>query len=153
MSDVTPSFTGEVQFRRYSDTSTQGQQLVFAVHDREALAPFIGKEGKRYMAVFVEIGDDELPMPAVPPPKEREPLGDLCYRAVMLCQDQEFRRWLKDAGDFREELLVNDAADVIKGWCGIESRKELDTDKRAAEKFRKLVLGPWFKYRQARGTA
>ena len=58
------AFQGEVQFRRYSDTSTQGQQVVFAVADREALESFIGKEGKRFMAVLVEIGDDEEPVPS-----------------------------------------------------------------------------------------
>ena len=78
---MTPSFQGEVQFRRYSDTSTQGQQVVFAVEDREALEPFIGKEGKRFMAVLVEIGDDEQPVES----KGRGKLGDLCWRAIQWC--------------------------------------------------------------------
>lgn len=151
MSEIVPLYSGEAQFRRYSDTSTQGAQVVFALPGREDLERFVGKEGKRFMVVCVEINDQEEPVAAIPPAKTREPLGDLCYRAVMLCQDAEFRRWLKEAGNFKDELLVNEAADVIKTWCGIDSRKELDTDKRAAELFRRHVLGPWFKYQQARG--
>jgi hypothetical protein len=58
---IEPVFSGEVQFRRYSDTSTQGQQIVLQVEDRESLRPFIGLEGKRFMAVLVAIGDDEQP--------------------------------------------------------------------------------------------
>ena len=50
MAEPTPTFAGEVQFRRYSDTSTQGTQIVLALPDRESLQSFIGLEGKRNAA-------------------------------------------------------------------------------------------------------
>lgn len=149
---INPSFQGEVQFRRYSDTSTQGQQIVFAVQDREALESFVGKEGKRYMAVLVEIGDDEQP---VTEKKPREYLGDLCYRAVQWCNDPEFQQWICKQSQLAQAMppSANLAAATIRQWCDVTSRKELDTNKQAAEDFRRLVIGPWQKYQLSRRSA
>lgn len=147
---MTPSFQGEVQFRRYSDTSTQGQQVVFAVQGREDLEAFIGKEGKRFMAVLVEIGDDEQPVQET---KSRGKLGDLCWRAVQWCADPEFQRWVIEVGDFTNDPSEAVAKNVIQQWCGVESRKELDTNPKAAEKFNRLIRGPYQKHLIARGLA
>lgn len=145
---MTPTFQGEVQFRRYSDTSTQGQQVVFAVQDREALESFVGMEGKRFMAVLVQIGDDEQPVMGNPTSekKPREYLGDLCYRAVQWCNDPEFQKWYgaRSADEAREDMLVQ---------FQVKSRKELDANPEAAEAFRRLVVGPWQKYQMARRSA
>ena len=158
---VQTAFQGEVQFRRYSDTSTQGQQVVFAVADREALESFIGKEGKRFMAVLVEIGDDEQPVAGNPASSEaaigktiskpNQRLGDLAYRAVQWCKEPEFRAWLGVAGDFVNELTEDAASEVIKGWCEVDSRKELDTNPRAKQLFNQLIRGPYQKHLMARG--
>lgn len=142
---MTPSFQGEVQFRRYSDTSTQGQQVVFAVQDRDALESFIGKEGKRFMAVLVEIGDDEQPVES----KGRGKLGDLCYRAVMWCRDETFCRWLAEEFGYPEEVAPED---IIKEVCSVNSRKELDAEP-ARGRFISQVVGPWQRYCIARGLA
>ena len=83
--------------------------------------------------------------------KEREHLGDLCYRAVQWCNDPEFRDWLRIVGDFKGELLSKAAGAVICAWCGVESRKELDTNPAAAEKFNRFIRGPYQKHLQARG--
>lgn len=160
MAEPTPTFAGEVQFRRYSDTSTQGTQIVLALPDREALQSFIGLEGKRFMAVLVQIGDDEQPVSANPLIQKesansrsaREPLGDLCWRAVQWCKEPEFLAWLTSAGDFAKALTSEEAADVIKGWCHIDSRKELDTNPEAARKFHQFIRGPYQKHLIARGV-
>lgn len=146
---MTPAFQGEVQFRRYSDTSTQGQQVVFAVQDRDALESFVGKEGKRFMAVLVEIGDDEQPVES----KGRGNLGDLCWRAVQWCADPEFQQWVVDYGGFIEDPSEEFAKSVIQRTCGIKSRKELDANPQAAEKFNRLIRGPYHKHLIARGLA
>lgn len=153
---MTPTFQGEIQFRRYSDTSTQGQQVVFAVQDREALESFVGMEGKRFMAVLVQIGDDEQPVAGNPASekKPREYLGDLCYRAVQWCNDPEFQDWIaKRAGAATDIPSAEFAASIIKGYCGVKSRKDIDGDPVAKEKFQRLVVGPWQKYQQARRSA
>ena len=150
MSEIVPLYSGEAQFRRYSDTSTQGQQVVFALPGRDELQAFIGKEGRRFMVVCVEIGDDEAPVPAIQPPKTREPLGELCYRAVMLCQDAEFQDWINREAKAEGIPSKEQARDIICEWCGVDSRKALDDNGDAARLFRKYVLGPWQKHQQAR---
>jgi hypothetical protein len=163
---IVPTFSGEFQFRRYSDTSTQGQQVVFAVSDRDALESFIGMEGKRFAAVLVQIGDDEAAV--APVEKERkEPIGDLCKWAVLRCKEREFFDFIRPiydksmggmglgTGDIEIGRDVKDEAEfcahAIKLLCGIESRRELDTDKAAAERFKTLILRPWQKYWMAAG--
>jgi hypothetical protein len=142
MSDVQPLWQGEVQFRRYSDTSTQGQQIVFAVLDREALEPFIGKEGKRFAAVLVEIGDDEQP---VAPQPRKDTRGPLCREACDYCAMPDFERWITPRGEFW-------GAEAIKEWmlekCGIKSRKELDADEMAAARFIREVRIPFMRWQR-----
>lgn len=148
--NVTPTFQGEFQFRRYSDTSTQGQQVVFAVADREALESFIGKEGKRFMAVLVQIGDDEQPVP--PEPKER--LGPYCYQAVKWCADPEFQRFMLTHLPRPRTSPPSDAkwAEIaVKQICGVDSRKEIDGNEHTKRMWRERIAGPYRKWRIARG--
>nr|WP_279091364.1 hypothetical protein [Comamonas thiooxydans] len=173
MDNFTPTFKGELQFRRYSDTSTQGQQVVFAVADREALECFIGKEGKRFAAMLVELGEDEQPVSANPlipknsctkPELKREPLGDLCWRAVQWCREPEFAYFIGPVY-YREfpgglpgtPVIPTDGPMevftkfAVQKLCGVESRKELDTNPEAARKFNQLIRGPYQKHLIARG--
>lgn len=152
---LTPAFQGEVQFRRYSDTSTQGQQVVFAVHDRDALEPFFGKEGKRFMAVLVEIGDDEQPVQPIPPKSTelkvpRREQGDLEMKAILWCQSPEFWKFLTHGGcRVRDEA---EAKALILSECDIESRRQLDTEP-AKSVFLRKIVGPFYKWNLARGLA
>lgn len=176
MAEPTPTFAGEVQFRRYSDTSTQGTQIVLALPDREALQSFIGLEGKRFMAVLVQIGDDELPVIGNPtsetkPGKSRndcEPLGDLCWRAVQWCKEPEFYEFIAPIYDWALGGKGFGTGDICVGrdvatredfcrhavlvLCEIQSRKELDTNPEAARKFNQLIRGPYQKHLIARGV-
>lgn len=150
---MTPTFQGEVQFRRYSDTSTQGQQVVFAVQDREALESFIGMEGKRFMAVLVQIGDDEQ---AVPPTPERLKGGEWAKLAGMWCDDPEFWRWANSStinGVFWHINNSSDAAGMVRELCSIDTRAKLDHSKSAWERFNVLIRGPYMKWMQARRSA
>jgi hypothetical protein len=156
-----PTFAGEVQFRRYSDTSTQGTQIVLALPDREALQSFIGLEGKRFMAVLVQIGDDEQPVTANPLIQKesansrsaREPLGDLCWRAVQWCKEPEFQEWINEREGFPTPVVDEEhARQYVLSWCGVASRKELDTNTEAARKFNQLIRGPYQKHLIARGV-
>ena len=175
---VQTAFQGEVQFRRYSDTSTQGQQVVFAVADREALESFIGKEGKRFMAVLVEIGDDEQPVQAeqktAGQPENcrssekqqvsRERLGDLAWRAVQWCKEPEFADFITakfydlHPSGLPGTPVVNPNGSseefckfAVQALCGIESRKELDANEDAKRLFNQLIRGPYQKHLMARG--
>lgn len=138
---MTPTFQGEVQMRRWSDSSTQGVQVTFALPDSADLEPLKHKAGKRFMAVLVEIGDDEQPVQ----PK-RDMRGPLCREACDLCANESFQKWIIAAADFRCDPSEALARTVILGWCGIESRKDLDTVATAASKFVTLVRGPFMRY-------
>lgn len=141
MSNIEPTFSGEVQMRRWSDSSTQGVQVTFALHDREALETLVGKEGKRFMAVLVEVGDDEQP---VRPIVRKSPVGPLCREAVELCRNPEFQRWAVDEQD--EEA----AKDYILDQCVVASRKDLDVDARAAQAFVHCVRIPFLRHMRER---
>ena len=144
---VKPAWQGEVQFRRYSDTSTQGQQIVFAVADREALEPFVGKEGKRFMAVLVEIGDDEQP---VQPAPRKDTRGPLCREACDYCGMPEFQEWAAADDETPSEA---GAKAFILTVCEVDSRKKLDQFSSAADEFVKRVRVPFMRYMKTRQAA
>jgi len=143
--NIEPSFNGEVQFRRYSDTSTQGQQIVFSVPDREALEPFIGKEGKRYMAVLVEIGDDEQPVAA----PRKDTRGPLCREACDYCEMPAFQEWAA-MGPSGYAASEAGAKEFICAASGVTTRKDLDVHARAADAFIELVRVPFMRWQRER---
>jgi hypothetical protein len=137
---ITPAFQGEVQFAGYSDSSRSGPRITLRLHDRAELERFVGKEAKRFMCVLVEIGDDEQPVQPTPqaepkPPAQRT--GPKALLAVQLCKNPAFQRWL--IGHESEEH----AAQSLRELCDIESRRELDTNHVAAQRFEARVRRPW----------
>lgn len=84
-------------------------------------------------------------------PKERERLGALCYRAVMLANDIDFRHWAHGQTHGAHTYSVEnerEAAYFIQQRCGVKSRHEFDEDPIAAERFRARILGPWQQYQR-----
>ncbi len=146
MSDTPIFFNGAVQFKRYSDTSTQGQQVVFALEDDEALAPFKGKEGCRFMAVLVELGNDEMPVvqDGFKAPR-KDTRGPLCREACDLCAMPEFREWIASGLENPTEAA---AKSLLCEKCGVTSRKDLDTVPTAGAKFVSLIRGPFMKWQR-----
>jgi len=166
MPDIQPTFAGEVQLRRWSESSTQGVQITFALADAADLERFRGMEGKRFMAALVQVGDDEQPVPpAAGPVVLREPLGDLCWRAVQWCKDPEFARFIDKVFYARwpaglpgtPVYKIGEAGEdfckfALQALCGIQSRKELDTNPIAGAKFNREIRGPFQKHLIARGV-
>ena len=70
-------------------------------------------------------------------------LGTLCKTAVMWCNVPEFQQFV--GADNPAE-----ASEQIKKACSINSRKELDTDPRAALAFRECILVPYQRYMAAK---
>lgn len=166
---MTPTFQGEVQLRRWSESSTQGVQVTFALPDSDDLEPFKAKAGKRFMAVLVEIGDDEKPVDPEQKPA-KEPIGPLCALAVKWCKTTHFYEWVLDASEpYQPGIVARGGSDVgsarsaesreafcrvaVLAMCDIDSRKELDTNPEAAEKFHRLIRGPFYKHAIAVGLA
>lgn len=155
MSSITPVFQGEVQLRRWSESNTQGVQVTFALAESADLDKFKGLDGKRFMAVLVQIGDDEQPVKPVEShqiKKDREPLGDLCWRAVQWCKEPEFQAFLTDAAPNMSAVeCEKDAGARVKFLCNVHSRKEIDESADARGRFNALIRGPYQKYLIARG--
>lgn len=152
MSDIPAAYKGEMLFIGYSDTSRNGVRITFALPDRESLEPFVtAKAGKRYMAVLVELGDDENP---VPQEKKRERLGPLCEWAVKRCKESLFWEFLNNDPAFSgsdEVTNEEEAKEEILFLCSINSRKELDTDASAGQWFKRNIMehyGEWLQRRE-----
>lgn len=82
----------------------------------------------------------------------KEPIGPLCLISVRLCQDEKFRAWLRatqptgwqmvaDTIGWKDEEAI--AKGIIVDACLIDSRRELDTDARAADRFHSIFRRPY----------
>ncbi len=77
--------------------------------------------------------------------------GALAKLAGMWCNDPNFWAWLEpDPNNACQS--ANGAAACLYAICGIDSRAELDNDPVAAEKFHRLIRGPYQKYLIAKGV-
>ena len=162
-----PTFSGEVQFAGYSDSSRSGPRVTLRLADRSELERFVGCEGKRYMAVLVEIGNDEQPVSAAPAPAaesaaKRERMAPLCEWTVMRCGEPLFQRWAFDRAQALfgpagiaeitkkartpEGAAEKLAREVVVHLCGVESRNELDTNATARDSFNANVRKPFIQW-------
>lgn len=146
MSELTPKYSGEVQFAGYTDSSRNGPRVTFRLGDRSDLEQFVGMEGKRYMLAIVEIGDDEQP---VQQPRER--LGPLCEWAVMRCKDPKFWEFLSTF-DIEPVTTEQEAKDTLVFLCAVDSRKEFDTNPDVAARLKRLILNPYREWLQRDGV-
>jgi hypothetical protein len=139
---IEPTFTGEIQLAGWSDTHNGGAKITFWLPDAESLEVFKGitskkgnTAGHRFMAVLVEIGDDEQPVKPEPKPAEKLKGGELSKRAGILCADPAFLQWLSQ--EVGAPFIESRAAIYLRNACGIQSRAELDHDPIAALTFKR----------------
>ena len=87
--------------------------------------------GTRYVAVFVEVGDNEEPVKRAPaaPEKVKVPFKDmpLSVQAGIRCGDPTFWEFLRWKGYACDSDPVDQSADVVRSLCGVQSRSSLDT--------------------------
>lgn len=140
------AFQGEVMLLQWAESSTRGRTATFLLDDEGEAHPFRdftirqGKRaGQRFMAVLVQIGDDEQ---AVERPKT------LSQQAFLLCRDPEFYNWAS-ARSFDSICDEPSARNYICSMLGIDSRSLLDSNPAAADGFRRLILAPFNAYRAA----
>jgi hypothetical protein len=162
-----PTIQVETMLLGWQRSHNGGSKIVLQVPDEdlvhfEKMTVRKGKiAGQRLAAVFVQIGDDEQPVqqPATLEDakkqaraagnEKKDPLGALSKWAVMRCQEPLFQEWVianfEDQASIATIQLDNDDEEqvvkrVICNVCGINSRKELDTNDEARrifdEKFR-----------------
>lgn len=129
------SFGLEARFVGYSDSSRSGPRITFSIADRADLEKFVGCEGKRYMLAGQQISDDETPAVEQPAPKP-EKLGPMAMLAVRWCKDVAFQNWIgadSEAGAKARVLCL----------CGVQSRRDIDSDKYAPSRFTVLIRKPF----------
>lgn len=141
MSDLIPCYQGEVQLLNWSETHNGGAKIVLQLSDPRDLEKFklmtIKKgnvAGQRMAAVFVEIGEDEMPVQDKPR-TSRE--------AAFLCKSPRFQQYVArithvsfDSGEQSE----NQAKQYIYGRCNIGSRAELDSNTAAYKLYTYLLM-------------
>lgn len=143
------AFQGEVQLLNWSETHNGGAKIVLQLADAADLESFKvmtvrkGKvAGQRLAVVMVEIGDDEQPV-AQAEPKARP--GELCVMACTFCADMRFQYWVStQCGACDTEA---EAKTFILGMCGVESRKDLDSNLVASNRFHKDIREPFLAWR------
>lgn len=97
-----------------------GYILTLCVHPddigEEILRDFVGS---RYQVVMVRINEENMPM------NREQDLGrDMVRTAAMLCRDQTFWRFLKEAGQIFE-ASEESAIDWLKHELGVASRSDI----------------------------
>ena len=146
---VSTIYAGEAQLLSWSDSSTAGPKIVLALPDDTALECFKSltmgrKAGQRFMVAITLIGDDEQPEQ---PPEPKS----LMRSAGMVCKSEDFQRFV--AGRTEEDFDTADeqeeqAAQYVRSWCGVASRRQIDQDHEAARRFGELMA----LYREFRGV-
>lgn len=152
---MTPTFTGELQLAGWSESHTGGCKVTFWLQSPDELAAFRAltvrkgnTAGHRFMAALVEIGDDELPVEPETgiPVTAKESIGDACRRAVMWCKEPQFWVFLNFHPNFASADHVSsaqEAADLVKHVCTVNSRRELDTDNEANKTWHREIREPY----------
>ncbi|VVE74153.1 hypothetical protein PCA31118_04691 [Pandoraea captiosa] len=65
--------------------------------------------------------------------------------AGILPRQPQFRAWLEEAA--HQPITADDAAEFIRIACGVDSRRELDTNGSAADRFHNIVRRPFLAWR------
>lgn len=150
-----PAFNEEVMLAGWSETHNGGAKVTFWLADSESLEAFKamtvakGKTaGQRLAMCLVEIDDNEqpkLPFSRTPEAK-KEPITGLALLAVQWCKEPLFWQWLSEN---KGDLIVGDEAtakSVVCYRCLINSRKELNTNHRAADLFNSNIRLPYMDF-------
>lgn len=161
MSEIPIFFKGDLMLLRWAENDTSGRTVTFQLDESTIVHPFKGQRkgatnGQRYKAVLVAINESEEPVntraPVIDqrtqpegPRQDNESLpvhkgkrfSELkrSAQAALKCQDAEFQFWLDISGDQTPESREADANRKIKLLLGIQSKKELDTDRVAASRW------------------
>lgn len=160
-----PMFNGELMLMSGGQPLGQGFWVSFWLDEESHHHPFAGYRGRKgdrpgdmFSAAFVELDDDDTAIDQDKRAKVEDAharagqkLSQYCY---LLCHNEMFILYLE------ERALVNDKARSIHWWakddrvarwvrwrCEIESRAELDTNKKAATIFHEQIREPYADWR------
>lgn len=145
MSEADDAVANSISFEAVKDGCQQQQsgqwKLTLKMHpDQVSQALMLAAPGQRFMCVLVALGDDEK---AVDPKNiKKVNRGQMrpCNHAGMMIKNPVFQKWVvgellpKWKGEIDTEL----ANHIIKQYCGIESKRTLDSSADARDRWETL---------------
>jgi hypothetical protein len=145
---MNPTYSGEVQFAGYSDSSRSGPRITLRLADRADLESFVGSEGKRYMLALVEIGADEQPVQA-----PQKAAGPLCKWVAIRCREAMFQTWvIEQTNGFMDGQPDEWAAQYVRDACKVKSRSDIDGNAVAEHRLHALIRQPYANWLAAKGV-
>lgn len=154
----TPTYQGEVLLLGWSENNRDGMVVRFALNGAEEgdVHPFrglgTGKHGQRFMVVAVPIDEQNegseagTAFPGTVNPsaggedgdKPRRKFEDMSpsQQAGMLCADAEFYAFLSQR---YKSNFSGSAADFVRHWCGVSTRKQLNDETGPQEIWNRLA--------------
>ncbi len=154
MSVADQAIAASLQMEAKKDGLSQLQDgswvLKLKVHPSEMPAALMmASMGTRFMAVLVEISDDETPVSPDEQKARDKPAKDrrswsslpLSQQAAIRCDELVFQRFVGERLDLNSQQTVvgpDRAAAYVREHCGVTSRKSLDTLKPAGDLWREL---------------
>lgn len=153
---VRTAFEGELILAGWTESHHSGAKVSFWLPDAQALDAFRhlttrkgNTAGQRFMAVLVEIGDDEQPVSDAAAPSGIAALGlprgaGLSRSAGIISKSPDFQRFVAEVQGFQPDdpaQREEQAAGHMRQFCRVSSRRELDTSPTAAQLFQRLMTG------------
>lgn len=133
---MTDPYSCEVQVLDCAATkSAYGPWVKLRFQSPEQVQHF--RKGQRLQIVAVLLDDAEEPEPTRKPIEQRAPYK-LSQVAGMMAHEPMYRRWIADVWGVQCEN-PEQAAQWTREACGVLSRAQLDSDRGAAETFRRLL--------------
>jgi hypothetical protein len=130
-----------------SETKASGEvrKVSFLLPNDGGDHPFRGLIGQRIGLVCVKLGEaeHEPPVKAPEPEKERHRFNEmpLAQQCALTCDKPAFAAFLATRGClWRVETRQAEIEEWVRHYCGVESRRELNTDSHAADRWRRQEL-------------
>lgn len=127
----------DLQLLKWSDTSNGGKTVTFQLCDDDALEYFKqytlkkGKVAGQLFATAFQIADDQADEPSDSTGQlAKEPTGQNCRRAISLCKDGDFWKFLDAEYGATGVTSPHYAGIWLKKFLCIKSRRELDDSDR-----------------------
>ena len=143
---MTPAtaFQGELMLAGWSETHTGGAKVTFWLPDAESLDTFRtmtvrkgNTAGQRFMAVLVELNDDDTPKPQE---ADKPKGGTLAQSAGEICGTEEFQQFVDSRyGYVKRTANQHEAAVYIRDVCRVNSRADLDHSPTGKQLFAQLM--------------
>lgn len=131
----TLALAGTVSGFRVMVDGTVRVTLDFEPNDREAAMRMMGAPGQPVAVAALKEGYAAAAAP------RKEPIGPLCQTAIGLCRNPKFQEYIGHDGDagFIWKPTEEAARDFILAKCLVNSRKDIDHEPGASERFRQML--------------